>query len=444
MKKIILITVTFLSWLDLTGQSNAEPQILVLSPANVKFDKVFKKEIASWNKLLKDNDRYAEQQNVLNSPEFQNEPANIKEMMISEAMFLKNIDFVKQTSLICEQFLAYRFFEKFPNLLILLKDIQSTGSVRDLKRISEEAKLQYILNFPSVTFYKDNGISYAKIGVQLYDHTTNSLLIDTAYTGDWFNPGFEFTCRDSTLSCTINNALAPALDNVIYSIAINSPTLKKERQLRQERLQVLRNTYYAKPFDEGFVEKIIPAIDSNIVLGSIYQLLISPDETKFVGFFLEEKSKQSFKQLNENKRDMNIKVLQDRDLRDTGYFDNIPQTYAYIVKAVKHENKWYYQKAEVTYFEPEDDQEGRLEYFDNLQKWGFFKDNSTDPNPDFWETNLFRKVKDLRKDPEWDKYGKTIWKREEEENRNYVGLYELVADQLKSKTIAEPKRISIH
>jgi hypothetical protein len=426
------------------GQTTYEPQILILSPNDIKHDKAFDKEITDYNILLNKNIKFDEQQKGLKSEEFSTQPANIKRMMQSEVAYSKNLDFFKQTSYICEQFLTYKFFEKFPNLLIELKDIKSKGSIEDLKRISGQAKLQYVLNFPSILFYKENDISYAKLAVQLYDYSTNSLLIDTSYIGNWNNPGFEFACSDGSLSCTINNSLSQALDNVVYNIATNSSTLKKERALSKERLETIRNNYYKKPFSKSFISNIIPLKDSNINLNNLYQTLINEDSTKFVGFFLDKVAKQNFKQLNENKNDNNVNIINDKSIKDTGYLDNIPQTYAYIVKAVKYKGKWYYEKSNVTYFEPQDNEEGRLQFLNNLQTWNFFKEALTTFNPDFWETNLFNKVKDLRKDPEWNKYGTTIWKTEEEENRNYIGLYEIVADQLKNKKAYQIKQINVN
>jgi hypothetical protein len=444
MKKLFT-TVSFLFLFTISfEQTINEPQILILSPNEVKYDKVFEKEIAGYNGFFKNNNRLQEQEKGLQSDDFKKQPANIQKMMEDEVAYSKNLDLFKQTSLMSEQFLVYKFFEKFPNLLIELKDVKSKGNIEELKALSEQTKLQYVLNFPRINFYREDGMSYAKVAVQLYDHSTNSLLIDTSYIGDWNNPGFEFTCQDSTLGCTINNSLSQALGNIVYTININSPTLKKERLLSQERLQIIRNNYYNKPFAKSFVANIILSSDSTIDLNDLYQTLINDDSTKFVGFFIEKVIKQSFKQLSENRNDNNVTIINGKSIKDTGYLDNIPQTYAYIVKAVKYNGKWYYEKSNVTYFEPEDNEEGRLQFLNHLQTWNFFKDDSTTLNPHFWETKLFAKVKDLRKDPDWDKYGDNIWKAEEEENRNYIGLYEIVADQLKNKSSYQVKHISVN
>lgn len=63
----------------------------------------------------------------------------------------------------------------------------------------------------------------------------------------------------------------------------------------------------------------------------------------------------------------------------------------------------------------------------------FFKENSTEINPDFWETQLFEKVTDLKKDPDWDRYGDDMWMSDEINNRDYVGLYEIVENSLRKE-----------
>lgn len=442
--------ITFIAFLSFTtslvsfAQTNYEPQILVLSPNKVTWDKIFEKEISDYNLIITKSIASAPQEKELNSKEMENQPANIKRMIKSELAYSKNMTLFKQASSISEQMLAYKFIEKFPNLLIELSTLVSEGSLEELNGIAEKAKLQYVLNFPKIIFYKSNNISFAKLTVQLYDYSSNSLFIDTSFIGNWTNPGFEYSCENGSLGCTINNAISQALEDVFYHISMNSPTLKKERKLRQDRSEAIKNNYYNQPFDKSFISNVIPQKDSNINLDNLYQTLISDDNTKFVAFFLDKVKPQNLKQLSENKEDNNVNIINNKSIKDTGYLDNIPQTYAYIVKAVKYLNKWYYQKSNVTYFEAHDNENGKLQYLNNLEEWNFFQENSIVRNPAFWETNLFSKIKDLRKDPDWKKYGKTMWKTEEEENRDYIGLYELVAEQLKIKKQFQIKRITVN
>ncbi|MEO8406020.1 MAG: hypothetical protein ABI480_15540 [Chitinophagaceae bacterium] len=444
MKKAFFLYSFLFSFLINYSQQPYEPQILILTPNEVKYDKVFEKELAMMDSIFKnDTAGKTNQEKGFETAEFLKQPPNIQEMIKREVSYDKTIDFFGQVSFMSEQYLAYRFFEKFPNLMILLSKVKSTGDLAQLGKLATDEKLQYVLNFPRLEFFQDNGMSFAKLSVQLYNHTTNSLLMDTTYIGDWVNPGFEFSCKDSTLSCTISNSLSFALDDIIHKVAANSPTLKKEAMIYKDRLDVLTEKYYRKAFDRNFIKMIIPKSDTNINVTDLYQGMISTDKTKFVGFFLKQSSLQDFKQLHTDNKDKNVQIISGKNIKDSGFLGDIPQTYAYIVKGVKYKGKWYYEKSDVTYFEAEDDENGRLQFFNNLQEWNFFKENSTDLNPEFWETKLFAKVKDLRKDPDWNEFGETIWKTEEVENRPYIGMYEIVAIQLRGNKKSTTTHITI-
>ena len=429
-----LTTILFLLTLNTTfGQTVYEPQILILAPNVTKYEKAFDNDVANYNKEIKKNTNTLEQEQALNSPDFKKQPENIQIITKSEIAFSKDFDFFKQASFISEQFLVYRFFEKFPNLLIKLKDYKSIGTLDDLKTLSEKEKLQYVLNLASIELYKENKINYAKITIQLYDNVSNSIILDKTYIGDWNNPGFEFACEDKTINCNINNALSQALGEVIYTIASNSPTLKREKQLQQERFDVLMNSYFNQPFDKQSVKNIISPLDSNINTDIVYQALFSTDKSKFVAFFIEQVSKQDFKTLKDNKKDKNVNIISSKDIKDEEFLDDIPKTYGYIVKGLKYKDKWYYEKSNVTYFEAKTLIDGQQKFFNNLQQWNFFKENLTEFNPDFWETKLFKKVPDLRQDPDWEEYGESIWKTDEINNRPYIGLYEMVADNMRKE-----------
>ena len=168
----------------------------------------------------------------------------------------------------------------------------------------------------------------------------------------------------------------------------------------------------------------------------MYQCLTDVGKTKFVGFFLEP-SQPGFEMLKGNKKDKNINVITSKDIRDSGYLDQAPQLYAYTVCGVQYKGKWYYEKENVTYFDAATQEEGRLKYFNQLQLYNFFKDNSTEVNPDFWQTKFFEQIKDITKDPKWEKYGKEMFELEEKENRPYIGMYKIVADQLKKEQAAK-------
>jgi hypothetical protein len=246
MKRVMTLIVLFLITLGAFGQSY-EPQILILSPNETIYDKKFEKELIQISNDLKKSSRTAEQQEYIKTKGFNTEPENIRLMTLSEISFSEKMDFFRQTSYFAHQYLSYRFYERFTNLLILLSDNKSKGELNDLKTLADKEKIQYVLNFPMIELYKSNGASYSKIRIQLYDNEAGEYLIDKSFVGDWRNPGFEFACQDKTIQCTINNALSKGLTEVINAIATNSPTLKRERQLAQQRYNELIANHFSKP-----------------------------------------------------------------------------------------------------------------------------------------------------------------------------------------------------
>jgi len=429
-----LTTILFLLTFTTTfGQTVYEPQILILAPNVTRHEKAFDKEVYSYNKEIKKNIKTSEQEQALNSPDFKKQPENIQIIIKSEVEFFKDLDFFKQASFISEQTLAYCFFTKFPNLLIKLKDAKSSGTLNDLKTYSEKEKLRYVLNFPSIELYKENEINYAKVNVQLYDNVSNSILLDKSYIGDWSNPGSEFTCEDKTINCTLNNALSQALDEVIYNIASNSP-INENEQSKPEGSEVLEGKYlkyYNQPFDKKSLQNIILLTDSSVNVDNAYQLMFNDDKTKFAAFFINKYTQENFNKVKDSKN-LNADFSKYEEIIKISQsdFEKLHNSYGYILFGVTYKNKWYYKKSNVVEIDIE---VGKQKLFGYLQQWDFFKEKSTELNPDFWETNLFKKVPDLRLDPDWEKFGKGIWMTNEMNNRPYIGLYEMVADQLRKE-----------
>jgi hypothetical protein len=436
MKQVTTLTIFFLITVRLLGQ-NYEPKILILAPNETTYDKKFEKELTKINNDLSEPRKTKEQEEYLKSKAFTNQPENIRLMTLSEINFSKKMDFFRQTSFFAHQYLSYRFYERFTNLLVLLSNSKSRGELGDLKILADKEKIQYVLNFPRIELSKTSGVASAKIRVQLYDNIAGEYLIDKDFEGDWKNPGFEFACQDETIYCTINNALSTALTEVIQAIATNSPTLKRERQLSQLRYDELIANHFSRPCNVEPLRAIIQDNNNDLKLDNIFQVLYDDSNKKFVAFSVEQVSAQDFKTFKDSKKDKNVNIISSKDIKDNGFLDEIPQTYAFIIKGVKYNDEWYYEKSNATYFEASSVEEGRRTYFNNLQKWDFFTENTTTPNPNFWDTALFEKVRDLKQDPDWEKYGESIWKTDEANNRNYVGMYEIVANVIRLKKRAE-------
>jgi len=421
-----------LTCLQSRAQTAYDPKILILAPGNFTFDPGLKKEVELKNAELKMQATQAQQNSSTQKDKENDAPANARLMQQSTVGFVKTMDFAKQISVFAQQYLAYQFFEKFPNCLILVKDETAAGNIESLQKIAAAENMPYLLNFSAMSLYKQNGETYCKIKVQLFEQQSNKLLIDKEYTGDWNNPGFEFSCDQGSIGCTLNNALSFVMPDVIFQVASNNPTLIKEKALAIKRSEVVANTIFPQKFNSDLVNQVVSANDKSIDLNNLYQCFYSPDNSKFVAFFIKTLDPKDKKKLLDAKSDVNVTVLTSKDIKDPGYLDQAPGTYAFIVRGVQYQNKWYIEKSEVTYFDAANLKEGEMVYLNNLQKWSFFNEDTAEPGVGFWDGELFEKVTDKRKDSDWEKY-KDMWEMEERENRDYIGLFTIVADKLKKE-----------
>jgi len=217
MKKIAFILLLSIhTCLPCVAQTVYEPQLLVLAPGDHSFDPSLQKEIdarnAELNKMALQSQKAMAEQKTGDKVQ----PENIRLMQQSSISFLEHIDIFKQVSFLSQQYLTYRFYERFTNCLVLLKDEKSKNNLTDLQKLAREQQTPYILNLPKISFYKQNGKTWCKLQLQLYDLKTNQLLVDKEYQGDWNNPGFEFTCEQGSVGCTISNAMAAAMPDVLF------------------------------------------------------------------------------------------------------------------------------------------------------------------------------------------------------------------------------------
>lgn len=432
---IALIAVTLATMAQNKPLQN-DPKILILTPAKTNADPDLLKEVQAQNDTIAKMQAAAK--NHHQPIDNEKQPENIRAMQQNMLDIIPKLNFYKQISMIAQNFLVYRFFEKFPNTLILVSDTALSGELAAYKQLSEKQKTDYILDFPELAIHIQNNERVATMKVRLYERTSGTLLIDKVYNGGQNNPGFEFTCKDGTLACTLNNALSGALDDIVKQVAQNNPSIKREKQLQAERTEILLQKYYPGKFDAGFLRQVN---DVDTIAGKLspFQLLISTGRDKFVAFYCENAGPNSLKSLQNNKDKGKVDIITDKDIHDKDYLNKMPETYAYIIKGIKYKNRWYVSKDKVAYFDAENLENGRQNYFTQLQSWGFFKDDQSEFSPDFWEGVLFEKITDKRKDPKWEKYH-DMWEMEERENRDYIGLYAMVADKMKEDYKALTKK----
>ena len=455
LRHIILAAIGMFLFTAGYSQGDHEPTILILAPHKTTADKKLQKEIHSAETMaarIMDN---AARQSEITDTEVMAMPENIRIMHEKEMEFSKNTDFFSRIPEMSARYLQYRFYERFNNLLIYAVNKSSTGTINELSALADAHNMQYVLNFPEVRSYVEHGVKTSKIRVQLYDNTQKQFLIEKDYTGDDHNPGFEFGCDVRSLGCTFNNALSQILSEVVYVVGSNNPTIMKEKALSDERANALLSTYY--PLDPATeIVEIISQNDTSISTSGFYHGFMDESKTKFIGFFASS-SARSFTDIKDAK-DKKVSIVTE-NMTD---LDNVPEIYAYIVLGVQYESNWHFEKSNVTYFSSEDLATGKKEYFNNLQKWHFLQEGSSEFNPEFWETYFFSKVESTidQNKAQIEEY--TMLAKKETnakmremyqdkinnlhqdyiQNQQYFGLYNIVASDLREEDKERRERFS--
>lgn len=421
-KSTLLLTLVFFC-LNTFGQK-FDPSILILYPNETVIDKKFEKEVSDFDKRIKNAQKEMNEQHDKLLEESKDREENIIIMTQKKIAFEKDFDIYSLIPSISESMLQYRIFPRFKNLLIYAVKEKSNGTTEEFSMLADKNNMQYIVNFPKVNTFKNIKGKNSTIRIQLYDHALKKIVIDKEFTGNDVNNGFENTCDEGSIFCTFTNALAPGLDEILRYIAENNPSIKREKELNKLRKDKLESDYIKRKTDPEIVEII--KNNSDRPTDHYFQSIVNEDKTKFVAFFLLNFKDSTIQQIK-TEEDKNVNIITDSE-NDFNFSQN---TYAYILVGLKYNSKWYFKKEEVTFFNSETPESGKLSYFNGLQKWNFFKENSTDFNPEFWETKFFAKVEDVTKNPDYKKYYESIYKNRERLNKPYVGMYEIVADELK-------------
>ncbi len=426
-----------------------DPSILILYPYHVQVGFSLISEINEENEYIekeRETSINSTKEHIESSKERQK---NIRIMLEKKLEFQQKKDFYSRLPETLEGFLQYTLFERFNNLLIYAINQKSPSEIDSLSNIANKYRTQYIINFPKVNIYEENGVIRSDIKIQLFDNISKQIVLDKEYTGDFKNPGFEFTCRDSSIGCTFNNAIAQSIREILYIISTNSPSIVKAKILNESRTDILYKEYFIKNAPKEVISIINSDEEIEIDSSAYFQSVFNDGKDKFISFFAVESNGRTLEQLKGTK-DKHVNIV----MEDFNSIDKLPGIYAYTVEGLKYENKWYFLKGNITYFNSNDFENGKFQYFSNLIKWSFFKESSTEVNKEYWESNTFRKVESsvdknkleienykrlldngnlTSEKKDFYKYMIDRYYGEDLKNKKYFGMYELVVSRLEDK-----------
>jgi hypothetical protein len=367
---------------------------MILTPNNMEYEEIYNNKIETINKKLLDNIDSNNYKSLYNLTE---------EEQLAYNNFTKNDNFSKEASLISYHFLNNSLKQIGLKFSILLSDKKSNGKLSNLKKLAQSNNSKYIFNISTINFFRKKTIDCVRLKIEIYNNLTQSIILDKEYEGNSSYTSTKEKPSIETIELAIKHALNKATDDFIFHILSLYGKDLTSQKLTLDRFNQLNKNHFSNSINPNFAKQIIKQPDKDINLNELYQTLRNKDKTQFVAFFIDQPSKQLNKPIN----------------------------YAYIVKAVKFNGKWYYEKSQESYFYMNNYANWHLYYFYNLIRWNYFKKASTELNPDFWNTSLFNKIENIEEEGIADDYELIVSKSINEHNNSYEGLFEIVANHLR-------------
>ncbi|NOU60637.1 hypothetical protein [Marinifilum caeruleilacunae] len=208
-------TITFLLLListSLIGQEY-QPKLIVLDPYEKVIDEKFEKEIRKYEMKLITTPEYDE--NILSSIKQKAKQENEVVMEYKDYLFAKEMNYFSRVSIGFSGFITYKLYNYNSNCLVFSVHESSNESIENYKNITKKHKVDWLINPILVRTYIDEGQTYTDIRIQLYNRKKNKIQLDCTYTGNSKNPGFEWACEDGSINCTVNNAQAQAINEIM-------------------------------------------------------------------------------------------------------------------------------------------------------------------------------------------------------------------------------------
>ena len=138
-----------------------------------------------------------------------------------EIKFLKNSDITTDISYGLNFFISYKVFEYFENLLIYPANEKNNSTVSELKEISKNHNVNWVVNIKKIELYIEDGENKGKIDFQVYNQKINKILLEKQIIVGDKNPGFEFSCKSKTINCVINNSVSEMSTEILNVLGKN-------------------------------------------------------------------------------------------------------------------------------------------------------------------------------------------------------------------------------
>lgn len=192
------------------------PRVVVLDPHQKQFEDMFTKDIRQFQITQITTPEYDEV--ILHDIKAQKKQENEVLMQYKAYLFSKEMNYFSRITLGISEFLIYKFYNFDASCLVFPVHDTSEGGLESYKSLSDKYEVDWLINPLLVKTYEREDEIYTDIRVQLYSRNENILVFDETFTGSSENPGLEWSCEDGSVICTVNNAQAQAIEQLLMHI----------------------------------------------------------------------------------------------------------------------------------------------------------------------------------------------------------------------------------
>ncbi len=215
------------------GQQIDTLKIIVLSPNKIEvsdnylteYNKV-KKEVLKNRSLLKERKLKEKQSGI---EEFNKQPDYTKLMFENELNFCDNLTIDNYISMVVREYISYRLYKlfKIKPRIVLVSLLNSTSNTEKYSEIANGRQNFFIINFPKIKFYNENGELKVQTNIELYSSKTNKILLTKDNIGIPKGGMTDYPmCSGDNWDCAIVNSVYPSLFDIVKIISENNADRK--------------------------------------------------------------------------------------------------------------------------------------------------------------------------------------------------------------------------
>jgi hypothetical protein len=215
------------------GQQIDTLKIIVLSPNKIEVSDNYlteynevKKEVLKNRSLLKERKLKEKQSEI---EEFNKQPDYTKLMFENELNFCDNLTIDNYISMVVREYISYRLYKPFKikPRIVLVSLLNSTSNTEKYSEIANGRQNFFIINFPKIKFYKENGELKVQTNIELYSSKTNKILLTKDNVGIPKGGMTDYPmCSGDNWDCAIVNSVYPSLFDIVKIISENNADRK--------------------------------------------------------------------------------------------------------------------------------------------------------------------------------------------------------------------------